>query len=293
MSLAAGDSTSADYPFEIRFELGAAEFAPGDQITIHKLRGTSGTIKAGESFCVEGTYTLASLPDAELAFFATVQSTNPVPTERKQIAIVKAGSGTFRLEKTMTEDGYLHVSFYPATGGDCFGGIYFGQGKWVMRQKGFSHAVDAASAKAREEPGASSSSSEMRLAPANRKMLEFLGEPVAPPANLDQRYTQTALTEAVQAAAQKSGITLKKITIEDSEYPFLVGINCADGDFPRLEERLKKMDGYEYKGSVGWATCYAINIVPWAASPPGTGQRISRRCTLRQSMLYERILGIK
>ncbi|HYG36544.1 MAG TPA: hypothetical protein VEC99_17255 [Clostridia bacterium] len=288
-SIAAGNETPNDFPFNLQFELGAAEFAPGDNITIKKLRGTSNTIKAGESYCVEGTYTLTSKPEAELAFFATLLNPNPTPIEKKQIAIVKKGSGSFRLEKTMTEDGYLHVSFYPAAGGNCFGGIYFGQGKWVLRQKGFSHFDQTSSPTAQEQPDSPSASDQVSLSGPNRTLFEYLGDPVDPPAQMDPRYTQSGLSNAVQSAARKAGITLKRVTIDDSEFPFLIGINCLDGDFPKLEEQLKKMEGYEYHGSVGWATRYAINIVPWAASPPGTGQRVSRRSTLRQSILCDKI----
>ncbi len=58
----------------VPFELGTAEFSPGDSITIQRVTGTSPTIRTGETYCVEGTYTLASRDKADLALFATTST---------------------------------------------------------------------------------------------------------------------------------------------------------------------------------------------------------------------------
>ena len=71
---AATNNTAADFPSAVPFELGEGEFLPGDSITIQRVTGTSPTIRTGETYCVEGTYTLASKEKAELALFATTVS---------------------------------------------------------------------------------------------------------------------------------------------------------------------------------------------------------------------------
>ena len=84
---------------------------------------------------VKGTYTLASRDRADLCLFATILNDLPVPTDPSQTLRIEKGTGSFRLIKTMGEDGYLHVSFYAVPSGNGFGGIYFGQGKWASITK--------------------------------------------------------------------------------------------------------------------------------------------------------------
>ena len=133
---AATEETSGNLPHAVRFELGDTEFAHGDNITIKQVRGTSETITPGGTYCVEGTYTLASRDQADLAFFSTtIAHSGPSPIDPKQHVRIKKGTGSFRLVKTLNEDGYLHLSFYPVPSGGDFGGVYFGQGNRVFRKK--------------------------------------------------------------------------------------------------------------------------------------------------------------
>ena len=130
---AATDETSGNLPHAVRFELGDAQFARGDNITITQMRGTSETIATGGTYCVEGTYTLASGDEADLAFFTTtITDSGPSPIDPRQHVRLKKGTGSFRLVKTLNEDGYLHLSFYPVPSGGDFGGVYFGQGNRVF-----------------------------------------------------------------------------------------------------------------------------------------------------------------
>jgi hypothetical protein len=132
---AATEEATPDLPRAVGFELGDTKFANGDNITITQMRGTSETIATGGSYCVEGTYTLASRDEADLAFFSTtIAASGPSPIDPKQHVRVKKGTGSFRLVKTLDEDGYLHLSFYPVPSGSDFGGVYFGQGKRVLRK---------------------------------------------------------------------------------------------------------------------------------------------------------------
>ena len=277
-ALAAADATegtSGDLPFAVPFELGDAQFPPGDSITIRQVRGTSATITVGGTYCVDGTYTLGSRDEADLAFFSTTSSTNPTPIDPKQIIRIKKGAGSFHLLKTINEEGYLHVSFYPG----AFG-VYFGQGPWVLRSK--------------------ASLSSVSLAGPNQALLEYLGNPVATPASLDARYTGEGLIHAIHLAARDSGITVKKLLIDNSEYPFLVGVICAGSDFAKLKAQLKKMDGYEYAGSVGndrnsdgSDTCNTFSIVPYRAYPTEARLSIDHRLMLRYQVFYNKIITQK
>jgi hypothetical protein len=280
--------TAADFPAVVAFELGKAEFLPGDSITIQQVRGTSSTIGTGETYCVEGTYTLASREEANLALFATTVSDVPTPIDPAQHTHIAKGTGAFRLVKTMRQEGYLHVSFYPAGSGGDFGGVYFGQGKWVLREKGWSNPLQNTGAKDHTATGASTGRP-VSLTGPNQLLLEYLGDPVAPPADMDAAYTKDGLIKAVQTASRNAGITLKRIEIDDSEYPFLVGVICKKGDYPKLKDQLRKMEGYAYNGSVGGDTHNAMNIVPYRVMPSALSGRINHRTGLRMQVLYDKI----
>jgi hypothetical protein len=112
---------------------------------------------------------------------------------------------------------------------------------------------------------------------------------VAPPTNLEPAYTKDGLASAMRSAAQKAGIVLKDLQIDDSEFPFLLGIVCAEGDYPKMLEEIKKMPAYEEQGGVSSHTCRAINIVPWRVFPSDSAQRIGRRMTLREQMFYDQL----
>ena len=259
-----GQPPASEFPYKVPFEIGTTEFAPGDNITITSLRGTRDVITTNESFCVEGTYSLTSHEKARLAFYATVPNSGPTPDDPRQWVEITKGSGTFRLIKRVNDLGYLHVSFYD---GNNFGGLYFGQGEWVL-WNGFNH-------------------------PNNQKpqaLFQYLGTPVAPPSNLDTAYTKAGLSNTINLAARDAGITLKKIEIDDSEFPCLVGVISEPGDFKKLEAQIKKLTG-EFSGSVGNSKCHAFNIVPSRAFPIDTAQRISRRLGVREEMLYDKLIA--
>ncbi len=286
---AATRDTAADFPSVVPFELGMTEFLPGDSITIQTVRGTSPTIRTGETYCVEGTYTLASKDEADLALFATTVTAVSVPTESSQIVRVKKGTGTFRLVKPMREEGYLHVSFYPAPGGSSFGGVYFGSGKWLLPKEGWS-AVHLKGQVQDTLGGSSAKSGPVSLTGPNQVLFEYLGEPVDPPKDMDALYGKEGLIKAVHRAAEKAGISVKRVEVDDSEYPFLVGIICNEGDYPKLTDQLRKLEGYEFNGGVSSPTHSAMNLVPYRVWPPGFGERIGHRTGLRTQVLFDRIM---
>jgi len=123
---------------EIKFELGEAEFAEGDDIKIEQVLCTGDKLGIGEICIVRGTYTLASHDDAMLAFFVTANSPQGTPIDPRQRTIVNKGTGKFELRHALW-DGYPHVSFYPTKAGNGFGGVYFGVGESVLKKKGWSY----------------------------------------------------------------------------------------------------------------------------------------------------------
>jgi hypothetical protein len=289
---AATNNTAAELSSVVAFEPGEAEFLPGDSITIARVSGSSPTLKAGETYCVEGTYTLASREKADLALYATTKTATPTPTDPSQIMRIDKGTGTFRLVKTMREEGWLHVSFYPVPSGSCFGGIYFGQGEWVLRHKGWSyldthpHGQDSLGA-------GSATGGLVPLTGPNQALFEYLGAPVEPPADMSASYSKDGLIKAIQTAAQNAGITVKRVEVDDSEFPFLVGVICKEGDYSKLTAQLRKLDGYEYNGSISSSTHSAMNLVPHRAFPRAVVQRIDHRTGLREQVLFDKILRLE
>ena len=106
----------------IDFRIASSGFLDGDSITITELAGSAGMIKPGHAYTVKGRYTLKSHDEAMLHIYATngeVKSAQGPP--------VKRGEGEFSRTFTLLEDGDLHLGFYPAKGGNGFGGVYFAQ----------------------------------------------------------------------------------------------------------------------------------------------------------------------
>ena len=136
------DPLAAGYDLShiVHFEVGSTQLREGDNITIKEVRGTADTMSAGNMYLVKGTYKLHSAAKAQLAAFTTVDAQDPqsrqfehVPTMKTQTAIVDEGEGRFALLFYMWQDGWPHISFYPAEGGNGMGGVYFGTGKSVLK----------------------------------------------------------------------------------------------------------------------------------------------------------------
>jgi hypothetical protein len=290
-ALAQSNEAAQDFPYQIPFELGEAEFSPGDSITIQRVTGPSATIRTGEAYCVEGTYTLASRDKALLSLSATTVRKVSTRVEPSQIMRIEKGGGTFRLVKTMSEEGYLHVSFSSLPHGSAFGGVYFGQDKWVLRHKGWSYRDQPTRSPDSATTGAAMGAP-VSLAGANRALFDYLGGPVEVPAEMDAAYSKEGLINAVQTAARNAGISLTRVEVDNSEFPFLVGVICKEGDYEKLKEQFRKMPAYEYSGSVGSHTCSALNLVPYRAFPPEVSTRISRRLTVRMQVFQEKLLTL-
>jgi len=282
--ITAAGNPAQDFPQAVRFELGVSDFASGDSITINEVRGTADAIRPGENYCVAGTYTLKSQGAADLSFFETVSNGGSTPVDPQQTVQVVKGTGSFRLIKHVTDDGYLHVSFYSRATGQGFGGVYFGQGEWVLRHK-FSQKRDFV-ARTSQEPVVTSG--------PNQALFDYLGNPVAPPENLDVSYTKDGLSQAMETAAKNIGISLVKLQIDDSEFPFLVGVVCANkSDMEKLKDQVRTMTGYKCSGGVGGDDSYAMNVVPSSVFPADARQQIYRRMMLREELLSDKINGVQ
>jgi hypothetical protein len=125
---------------------------------------------------------------------------------------------------------------------------------------------------------------------SNQAMLDFLGNSVPPPPNLNAAYSKEGLISALQNAAQVANIALKRITIDDSEFPFLVGVEVEDkNDMQKFKNQLQTMGEYNYTGGVGGGTRMVMNIVPYNHYPAGTSHVINNRLGLRESMFYDKM----
>ena len=99
----------------------------GDTITVDEVRGPTDQWIVGNTYEVRGSYRLASRDKARLGAFVTISASHDVHPEALpgQTVAITRGEGGFTLRFHMWQEGEPHVSFYPAEGGNSFGGIYF------------------------------------------------------------------------------------------------------------------------------------------------------------------------
>jgi hypothetical protein len=128
--------TTSEFPYAVKFEPGATSFLNGDKIIIVEVRGTAETFSPGNIYWIRGTYKLTSHERAMLAAYTTAMDAadGTSNTLKVQTTVVTQGNGTFKLFLPMSCRGWPHVSFYPADGGESFGGNYFGTGDSVLKR---------------------------------------------------------------------------------------------------------------------------------------------------------------
>jgi hypothetical protein len=136
-------SASATQPsialHKIAFENGDTEFAnEGDTIIIEEVWCTAEKLGPAEICVVKGTATLASRDEAMIALFTTSSVQPSGPIDSRQMIPIKKGTQKFELRSVLVP-GHPHVSFYPVKQGDGFGGVYFGQGEILLKNKGWSY----------------------------------------------------------------------------------------------------------------------------------------------------------
>jgi beta-lactamase regulating signal transducer with metallopeptidase domain len=129
-------SPTTEFPHLVRFEQGASRFLAGDEIKVLEVRGTAKTFEPGNKYWIRGTYVLHSHEKAQLSAYTTAKDAANAtsPTQESQTQLVDRGSGNFVLVLPMSYRGWPHVSFYPADGGDGFGGTYFGTDDSVLKK---------------------------------------------------------------------------------------------------------------------------------------------------------------
>jgi len=128
VTLSTACSSSQTEPVDVLLQIGNAGFAAGDVITIRSVRGDRPAIEVGGTYQVEGSWTLATQPAALLQLWSTNGEVRGSNGTR-----IQQGTGTFSFTVNVVREGNLHVSLYPAKGGNSFGGVYFGTGANVYR----------------------------------------------------------------------------------------------------------------------------------------------------------------
>ncbi len=276
------------FPYTIPVTLGAAEFAPGDGIVIASLRGDRPHLEIGGRYLLEGTYTLASLDSANLSCSITTRGPgSPTPTQESANDAVRRGTGKFRLIKTFVNDGWPHVSFYNSR---SQGGVYFGETgveKTVLRQKTWSDFTEPQAMTNRRSGLASNA--------GNRAIIDYLGDPVTLPPNLETRYMAAGLKAEFTTLAEAAGAKVQKLHVDTSEFPCLVyGTVTGMNNLQRVQDALGTTPGYAYGGSVvgriegSGATYFAINLTPYNRYPRGEVEAVHRRLMIRLQMLAEK-----
>jgi hypothetical protein len=293
--LADETNTNAATGSSTNFYIGHSSFPLGDFIEITSVD------RSPDRMVAKGHYKLISADSAELSLYTTTSEAIAVPTDRTQLMKISRGQGDFELTDPNLVPGLNHVTMYSVPGGKPFAGVYFGNAEEAAKESklDLDYYQDAfAPDKIQPNGNGGSPGNPVSASGPNQVLLEYLGNPVEPPANMDARYTKEGLLVAVQLAARDAGIKIKKMMIDDSEYPFLLGVVCAGSDAVKLKAQFKKMDGYGYSGSVGndvnrdgSDTCNVFSIVPYSAHPRDARRQIDHRLMLRQQVFYDRING--
>jgi len=259
----------AGYPYRITFEVGFNRFAAGDAIEITEVFGSVPRIEANGNYWVAGRYTLDSEATAELALHLTTKRSVSLHVDSTQFMRISRGAGVFHLAIHSPEDGYLHVSFYSDRTHKSIGGVYFGTGETTLRAERVPAAVS--------------------LNGPNRQLMDYLGNPVPPPTTIQPAYSRQGLLDALERARTAAHATFSSVVIDDSEYPFLIGVICSKEDFERVFESLNHIDGYHSGGSVSGSDCHVFSITPPRALPQESREGIRHRLMLREDYLYDRL----
>jgi uncharacterized membrane protein (UPF0127 family) len=281
------DGNATDETPDTNFFIGQSSFPKGDAIEITSVE------RYPDRMVVKGQYNLVGTDSARLGLFITTTSPVRAPSSSRQLIVVYRGQGGFK-NFTLTDlnlvEGMPHVTMYSIPDGAPFASVYFGTKEEAAEESSLNLGDYSGGA------SGSSSAENASLSSQNNALLEYLGGPVAPPSNLDARYTAQGLTAAVLLAAQRAGIQIKNVMIDDSEFPCLVGVICGGSDAAKLKYELKQMAGYEYGGGVGndvnsdgSDTCNVFNIVPYSAFPHDAGEQIYHRLGLREQVFQEKI----
>lgn len=126
---------------------------------------------------------------------------------------------------------------------------------------------------------------------ANAAIMAYLGDPVPPPSNLDPKYTADGLVAAFRTLCRNQGFEVKRLAVDQAEYPFLVyGVIAGRQSYQKIKDGLAGMSGYAYSGSStgssgDGSTYFALNMMPNSAYPRTHAEAIRRRTMIRLQML--------
>ena len=108
---------------------GVKKFATGDSIMIADVSSEKGTLAAGDTITVKGTYTLVSQKNACLLLSVTKDATKAPPSEQGKGGAqktIESGTGEYEMTISIPREGWLHLGFYNLEIGKPFGQLYFG-----------------------------------------------------------------------------------------------------------------------------------------------------------------------
>jgi len=277
------------------FYIGQSAFPLGDSIVITSVD------RSADRLVVKGHYNLVSSATARLALYTTTSTAISVPTASSQSETISQGSADFELIDPNLVPGMNHVSMYAIPGGKSFAVVYFGNPEEAAAESQLDLAYVGADAVAKDSAknlGHNAPATPVSTSGPNQALLAYLGNPVEPPVGVASAYRPQGLTNAIQTAAGNAGIMVKKVAVDDSEFPFLIGVTCSGADFSKLKEQLRKMGDYEYNGSIGndvnsdgSDTCNVFSIVPDRVYPASTALSIYHRLWLRQQVFYDQLNG--
>ena len=131
-----------------------------------------------------------------------------------------------------------------------------------------------------------------QIDPTTAELVAYLGQAVLPPLDINPAHTQGGLLNAVQQAAQLAAVPIKKVDVDTTEFPFLVGVVCnSEEDFRKLTSQFKSMPDYDYGGGTSSHGAGAFNLIPYPSYPPDDGDRIRRRTMVRTQKFFDGLTG--
>jgi len=126
------------FSHRVLFDIGHAEAANGNVITIEEVWGTRPTIEVGGSYLVKGTYKLTAADEGELVFWETAKGWKTSgPNMDTQVMRVRQGEGKFVLLHDMPGPGYFHLVLHAGEGSErtTVADVYFGHGETLLKKK--------------------------------------------------------------------------------------------------------------------------------------------------------------
>lgn len=247
-------------------------FQNSDRIDLEEITGTAPDFRVGGTYRAKGVCHQSTLSNAVLYLGNTSDgqgAITPAPDSTNSLPVTP-GDTPFDFTFTLHHPGRLHVSIYDLDNHNPRDNVYAGLVLGPVIAAG----------------------SEGSSAKGNAAILAYLGQPVPAPAGLDERFSAKSLLAAFTELCKTSGYTIKKLAVDDSEFPFLIyGRVAGKKDIDGFSKELGPMKPYVYGGSVngsigtGDETYFSLNMTPSDRFPADAAQTCSRRLMIRMQML--------